>query len=398
MKNKIFISHSSKDINIVENFVELILILGLGINRERIFCSSMEGQGVQSGEYIPDRLKEEINSSCLALLFISKNYKTSEVCINEIGAAWAVLEKKSVIPLLLPEIDFNKLGFLNLNTLGLKLNNSSSILKFVEDCETELNTKYKPTVLNKQIQKFLKEPTLQKKQSVSLKKTDKQISEQEKCFEYSLFPFTNTLRKSLPSKSDGIYEISNKTIQNKILTNLSKTDFLQHLWYRHSGGDNYIQKMTQLPNKNWIISGSNWEIKISSMWVSIDIESQYEFVLIHSDIQDPYDIQSDVGGKEYRVGILPNGTIVSENERDNGYAEINGETIDLLIDGVERRERDQSKKWVFFMTDYHKLGFNANETIEFCEKLDSGEIEVNEENIKKFISRLPNHPTVMKFR
>jgi hypothetical protein len=53
---------------------------------------------------------------------------------------------------------------------------------------------------------------------------------------------------------------------------------------------------------------------------------------------------------------------------------------------------------VFFITDYHKLGFNANETIEFCEKLDSGEIEVNEENIKKFISRLPNHPTVMRFR
>jgi hypothetical protein len=398
MKNKIFISHSSKDINIVENFVELILILGLGINRDRIFCSSMEGQGVLSGEYIPDRLKQEINSSCLALLFISKNYKTSEVCINEIGAAWAVLEKQNVIPLLLPEIDFNKLGFLNLNTLGLKLDNASSILKFVEDCETELNTKYKPTVLHKQIQNFLKEPTLQKKQSVSLKKKNKQISEEEKCFEYSLIPFSETLRKSLPSKSDGIYEISNKTIQNKILTNLSKTDFLKQLWYRHSGGDYYIQKMTQLPNKNWIISGNNREIKISSMWVSIDIESQYEFILIHSDIQEPYNIQSDVGGKEFRVGILPNGTIVSENERNNGYAEINGETIDLLIDGVERRERDQSKKWVFFITDYHKLGFNANETIEFCEKLDSGEIEVNEENIKKFISRLPNHPTVMRFR
>ena len=68
MKNKIFISHSSKDINIVENFVELILILGLGIDRDRIFCSSMEGQGVLSGEYIPDRLKQEINSSSLNLL------------------------------------------------------------------------------------------------------------------------------------------------------------------------------------------------------------------------------------------------------------------------------------------------------------------------------------------
>jgi hypothetical protein len=117
-EKKIFISHSSKDIDYVKSFVENILRLGLDIPSERIFCSSMEGHGVKSGQYIPDRLKEEINKSSLALLFISKHYKSSEICLNEVGAAWAMLEKETVIPMVLPNIDFSEIGFLDLSRLG----------------------------------------------------------------------------------------------------------------------------------------------------------------------------------------------------------------------------------------------------------------------------------------
>jgi len=46
----------------------------------------------------------------------------------------------------------------------------------------------------------------------------------------------------------------------------------------------------------------------------------------------------------------------------------------------------------------HKAGYNADETIAFCQKLDSGEIEVSEENIMKFLRPLENHPTVVKYR
>ncbi len=394
MKNKIFISHSSKDIFIVEKFVEKILKLGLEISSDRIFCSSMEGHGVKSGEYIPDRLKEEINKSTLALLFISNNYKKSEVCINEIGAAWAVLKKESVIPLIFQDIGFEKLGFLNLNTLGLKINEEESILKFVEDCEDLLDTNYKPTVLNKQIKAFLKE-SLNPPTSIKLKK---QMTEYERCFGHNLDAFDDLLRKSLPTKSDGIHEITEKKVQNKILLNLSKANFLENFWYRHSGGDFYVKYLKQLPNKNWIISDTNWEIKISTLWVSMNSELSYEFILIHSDIQEPYEIDSDIKGKDFRIGILPDGTIVSEIERENGYAEINGETIDLFKANVKPRRRDRKAKWVFLISDYHKLGANADKTIEFCGKLDSGEIKVSEENIMTFLYQLRNHRTVSKYR
>ena len=52
----------------------------------------------------------------------------------------------------------------------------------------------------------------------------------------------------------------------------------------------------------------------------------------------------------------------------------------------------------FLVSDYHKAGFNAYETIDFCEKLDNGEIEVNEKNIYKFLRTLRNNPVVIRYR
>ena len=46
------------------------------------------------------------------LLFISGNYLQSEVCQNEMGAAWAI-ENKRVLPFVLPNTKFKDMGFLN---------------------------------------------------------------------------------------------------------------------------------------------------------------------------------------------------------------------------------------------------------------------------------------------
>ncbi|HRE96937.1 MAG TPA: toll/interleukin-1 receptor domain-containing protein, partial [Flavobacteriales bacterium] len=155
--NKIFISHSSKDIKIVEAFVKHILRLGLDISANRIFCTSMEGHGVKSGEYIPDRLKAEINKSCIAFLLISKNYKKSEVCLNEVGAAWVSLEKTNVIPILLPDVDFKELGFLDLNRLGLKIFEKRDLIKLIQDNKEALNASFNLELVNNQVEEFLKE-------------------------------------------------------------------------------------------------------------------------------------------------------------------------------------------------------------------------------------------------
>lgn len=398
-ENKIFISHSSKDIDYVKSFVENILLLGLDIPSERIFCSSMEGHGVKSGQYIPDRLKEEINKSSLALLFISKNYKASEICLNEVGAAWATLEKETVIPMLLPNIDFSEIGFLDLSRLGLKIYEREGILKLIQDCKEQLNPSFNLEKLHKKIEDYLSDISiLNKTDTAPVKSEPEEVDEWTDCFTNNLYPLNEIIRKAIPAHEDGIHKIEDVKTQNKILTNLSQAKFLRHFWYKQAEGDYYVERLKKLPTGNWLISTFNWEVKILEMWVCMNSEIQYEFILIKTDKLEPYKIDSDIGGTSYNVGVLQDGTIVSENERLNGYAIINGETINVHEHGVEPRVRDDETHWVFLVSDYHKAGYNADETIDFCDKLDKGEIEVNEENIYKFLRSLRNNPVVIRYR
>lgn len=398
--DKIFISHSSKDVKYVKSFVDNILILGLDISGQRIFCSSMEGHGVKSGQYIPDRLKEEINKSSLALLFISKNYKTSEVCLNEVGAAWATLTKETVIPLLLPNTDFSEIGFLDLSRLGLKISQREGVLKLIQDCKEQLNPSFNLEKLHSKIEDYLEEiKTFDSEVSpIEDSEGEEEVDEWTDCFENNLYPLNRIIRKAIPALNNGIHRITDSKIQTQILTDLSKADFLKYFWYKHAGGDFYVERIKRISSGNWLISTFNWEVKVTDMWVCMDSEMQYDFILIKSEKQEPYKIDSDVGGVSYNVGVLNDGTVVSENERINGYAIIKGETIQLSEHGVEPRVRDDESHWVFLVSHYHKAGYNGDATIEFCEKLDSGEIDVNADNIYKFLRSLRNNPVVMRYR
>lgn len=400
--DKIFISHSSKDIAFIKLFVEKILILGLDIPAERIFCSSMEGHGIKSGQYIPDTLREEINKSSLALLFISKNYKASEVCLNEVGAAWATLTKETVIPLLIPSVDFSEVGFLDINRLGLKIHEKGGILKLIQDCKEYLNPSFNLEKLHNKIEEYLNEIEALNKptptEPTNVKEVNEEVDEWTDCFINNLYPLNEIIRKAIPAHNDGIHKITDLKTQTQILTDLSQAKFLRDFWYKQAEGDYYVEQLRQIPSGNWLISSFNWEVKISEMWVCMDGELQYEFILIKSEKQEPYKIDSDIGGLSYNVGVLNDGTIISENERLNGYAIINGNTINVHEHGVEPRVRDDKSHWVFLVSYYHKAGFNPDETIEFCKKLDKGEVEVNAENIYSFLRPLRNHPIIIKYR
>lgn len=395
-KNKIFISHSTKDIEIVKSFVEDILILGLEIPAERIFCSGIEGQGLKSGKYIPDQLREEINASSLALLFISKNYRTSEICLNEIGAAWATMDKDSIIPILLPDTKFTELGILDLNRIGIKVNESKDILKLVHDCKEHLNPSFNIQRLDSKLKQFVNKTHLLEP-DIPPMEIDEDQNDPRICYDKYLFAMDKLIRKNIPVYNDGIYQIKDEKTKNKILTDLSNAPFLKRLWYKMAEGDSYIEKLQKLPSGNWLIA-EHWEIKITDLWVSMDSEPQYGFILVHTEKQDPFKINSDIGGESYYVGVLKDGTIVSENEYLNGWAIIGGDTINVDNLGVEIRHRDRTPHWIFFVSSYHKAGYHADETIEFCRKLDNGEIEVNQENIRKYLRSLTNHPTVSAWR
>lgn len=107
---QVFISHASKDKNIVGAFSDFILKQGLGLEDKNIICTSFESTGVAPGENIPRYIIDKISHSAVFLSMVSNNYKASEVCMNEVGAALAL--DKNPIQIVLPRVEFNQLGWL----------------------------------------------------------------------------------------------------------------------------------------------------------------------------------------------------------------------------------------------------------------------------------------------
>lgn len=107
---RIFISHSSKDEACVTDFVNHILCLGIGVNREDIFCTSIEDLSIRNGEDIRSHIQENIRSAEYSFLLLSDNYKSSEICVNEMGAVWAY--DSNVRLYLLPNTTFSSIGWL----------------------------------------------------------------------------------------------------------------------------------------------------------------------------------------------------------------------------------------------------------------------------------------------
>lgn len=122
---KIFISHSSVDKEIVDEFIDDVLKLSFHLSGDEIAYTSREDLGVKPGCNIKDFIKCNIEYADVVFLMISENYKKSEVCLNEMGAAWAL--GKSVISIILPESSFKQLGWLTTFDKAMKIDNPDSL-------------------------------------------------------------------------------------------------------------------------------------------------------------------------------------------------------------------------------------------------------------------------------
>ena len=119
--NKIFISHSSKDIKVVEEFVDLLETIGLDSNQ--IFCSSLPGYGIPLGENFIECLKSELSDSNTMVVFmLSENFYKSPVSMCEMGATW--IQSKEHIPVLIPPFSFEKIDGTIKLTQGFMINDS----------------------------------------------------------------------------------------------------------------------------------------------------------------------------------------------------------------------------------------------------------------------------------
>lgn len=154
---KIFISHSSKDKDIVEKFVDHILLLGIGLSAEDIFCTSIEDLAIKNGKDIRKHIHTNIQSADFSILLISNNYKNSEICLNEMGAVWAY--NNNVRYYLLPDSNFDTIGWLCNPNQTEKLFNSIALDALKMELSEFYSLEDKGTTWSRQRETFLKANT-----------------------------------------------------------------------------------------------------------------------------------------------------------------------------------------------------------------------------------------------
>ena len=150
---RIFISHSSKDKDIMEKFTDYILQLGIGLNHEDVFCTSIEEMGIKNGEDIRQHIKDNVQGADFSFLMISKNYKESEICLNEMGAVWAADNR--VRYYLLPNVDFKEIGWLFDTNKADKLCDSVVLDALEEELTGYYGLLHKGGIWSRQRQNFM---------------------------------------------------------------------------------------------------------------------------------------------------------------------------------------------------------------------------------------------------
>jgi len=136
MSKKIFISHAIKDKEIAESFVDVILQNALSVPITDIFCVSTDGTKIKSGENWRDSIKDNILSAKINFLLITPNYKESEVCMNEMGAAW--MTDSVVIPLIIEPISYKTVGVIQEPNQIEKLLDEKSLDRIKDIVQEEL--------------------------------------------------------------------------------------------------------------------------------------------------------------------------------------------------------------------------------------------------------------------
>ncbi|MEP1096369.1 MAG: toll/interleukin-1 receptor domain-containing protein [Cyclobacteriaceae bacterium] len=133
-KKGIFLSHSSKDENIVQKFKDLILVNGLSVNSNDIKFTSREAGGIAGGINIPSDLHDFIkNRMGLFIQFLSSDYRASETCVNEEGAAWVLMQELMLVPVILKGASSDDIAWIINTHKGIKIGDEDSLMNIYQD-------------------------------------------------------------------------------------------------------------------------------------------------------------------------------------------------------------------------------------------------------------------------
>jgi hypothetical protein len=152
---KIFISHSSKNVNYGQAIVDLLV--AIGVNSEQIIFTSNDAFGIPTGQNIFNWLKARITEKPHVIYLLSSEYYSSIACLNEMGAAWVVENEHTIV--FTPEFkasspEFQN-GALDPREMGFKINNPDRITEFIENLRGSFPISNKTVFVSQKIREFV---------------------------------------------------------------------------------------------------------------------------------------------------------------------------------------------------------------------------------------------------
>lgn len=151
--SKLFISHSTEDKQIVDQLLDFI-VLGMGVPRQDVFCTSQQG-ALHSGDCFVPVIRKAMAGCEQVLLLITKNYLKSPFCLAELGAAWVM--NGNVLPLLDETVqheDLKRTPLLGVQTRSLGSKDDIFAI-YDEFCEAGIVAMRSSVELNRRLPGFL---------------------------------------------------------------------------------------------------------------------------------------------------------------------------------------------------------------------------------------------------
>lgn len=213
--------------------------------------------------------------------------------------------------------------------------------------------------------------------------------------------FHDVLAETFPKFTDqGIFVDDKKTINNFFI-NLSKRDFEGRLEWSDGRGNNHFDKFIKSNEDIWLM-GSNkvwYELNIQSMFVYFDGSLYRDMVLINTNAMPHFDIYKSKTDYQ-EAGLVNDKDYITRNELDNGYAVINGDTVNLSEHNVSIRVRHTTPYSFFFATCYSSVILSeSDKLVENFIKNHNPTNQIDENDIRLFAFEIGKnkHPKISKY-
>lgn len=201
--------------------------------------------------------------------------------------------------------------------------------------------------------------------------------------------FHDAIIETFPKISSELFLVEDNPKIDLLFENLSRFDFKSHLWW-HTGTTNLSTEFKKISTGNWLMGKDKAydEIKIKSVWINNHISEYNDWILINTEAIPSFNVYEGEFSRE-EVGLVDGKYYITRAEYDNGYAEIDGEIIDLSGHTVEIRVRKMVPTSYFIGTEYHCiLQYENDETVSQLMELINCGHTLNIRELQEFSERI----------